>query len=110
VDCGADGRWFKTPVARECLLFISGLQRVEAKIERVSRTFRAGFSEKNEVGNWIHTLRARSLPKLHPFSSACTFSTENDMGYNILKNYKNSCNRWREFKSFLEEHEFFTFE
>ena len=38
VDCGADGRWFKTSVERECLLFISGFQRVVAKIQRMNRT------------------------------------------------------------------------
>ena len=53
------------------------------------------------------TLRARSQPKLHRFSWAETFWIENDIGYNILKNDKNSFSHWREFKSLLQEHEFF---
>ena len=54
------------------------------------------------------TLRARSQPNLHRFSWVKTFSIENDIGYNILKDDKNSYYCWREFKSLLQEHESFS--
>ena len=55
----------------------------------------------------ILTWRARSRPKLNRLSRVWTFWIENGLGYNTLKNNKNSWNSWREFKILLQQHEFF---
>ena len=61
----------------------------------LTRSARGGYPRRGL------TLRARSQPNLNRLSWVYTFWIENDIGYNILKNDKNSWNCWREFKGLL---------